>query len=91
MISCLSPLRAVIAAMFLMAGAATALAKLAALPTVLTLVYEWTTGDRPSNLLRALSGLPLGAIVVLMVIAALLQPLSPALAPAVAAAGRRVN
>jgi len=63
----------------------------AALPTMLTLVYEWTTGDRPSNLLRALSGLPLGAIVILMIVAALAGALAPAMTPALAAPGRRVN
>lgn len=33
----------------------------AALPVFATLVYEWTTGDPPSNELRALTGLILGA------------------------------
>ena len=36
----------------------------AAIPTVLTLVYEWTTGAMPANWLRALAGVPLGAAVV---------------------------
>jgi hypothetical protein len=39
----------------------------AALPTVLTLGYEWTTGDAPSNVVRAVSGAPLGAAVALTV------------------------
>ena len=33
----------------------------AAVPTAATLVYEWTTGDMPSNMIRALAGAPLGA------------------------------
>jgi uncharacterized membrane protein len=34
---------------------------LAALPTASTLLYEWATSHTPSNVLRAVSGLPLGA------------------------------
>ena len=34
-----------------------------ALPTLATLVYEWTTGQTPDNWVRASSGLPLGATV----------------------------
>lgn len=41
---------------------------LAVLPTVATLVYEWTTGHMPSNAVRALAGLPLGAAVSWIVI-----------------------
>jgi hypothetical protein len=41
---------------------------LAALPTVVTLAYEWTTGHMPSNTVRALAGLPLGAAVSWIVI-----------------------
>jgi uncharacterized membrane protein len=33
----------------------------AALPTIATLAFEWTTGITPSNGLRALAGAPLGA------------------------------
>jgi uncharacterized membrane protein len=33
----------------------------AALPTALTLIYEWTTGDTPANAIRAAAGFPLGA------------------------------
>ena len=36
---------------------------LAFLPTAATLVFEWTTGITPSNWIRALAGLPLGAAV----------------------------
>jgi hypothetical protein len=36
---------------------------LAVLPTAATLVYEWTTGDTPGNVLRALAGAPIGAAV----------------------------
>src|SRR5436309_2976569 len=41
------------------AGAAMA----AALPTVATLLFEWSTGSTPSNTVRALAGFPLGAAV----------------------------
>jgi hypothetical protein len=34
---------------------------MAALPALATLLYEWTTGVTPSNELRALTGLILGA------------------------------
>jgi hypothetical protein len=61
----------------------------AAVPTALTLVYEWTTGDRPSNMIRALSGAPLGAAIVLILAAALLVVV-PAV-PAAAPVARRVN
>jgi uncharacterized membrane protein len=44
---------------------------LAALPTAVTLVYEWTTGDTPSNAIRALAGALLGAAVALIVVRAL--------------------
>ena len=44
---------------------------LAALPTAVTLLYEWTTGDTPSNVIRALAGAPLGAAVALVVVEAL--------------------
>src|SRR5262249_7271229 len=32
-------------------------------PSLLTLVYEWTTGDMPSNWTRAAAGFPMGAVV----------------------------
>lgn len=35
----------------------------AALPTVATLVYEWTTGHVPSNGIRFAAGFPIGAVV----------------------------
>ncbi|MGE5244597.1 MAG: DUF2085 domain-containing protein [Betaproteobacteria bacterium] len=44
---------------------------LAAVPTAATLVYEWTTGIMPSNVLRAGSGLLLGAAVAVLVIGSL--------------------
>jgi hypothetical protein len=43
----------------------------AALPTAVTLVYEWTTGDTPWNAIRALAGAPLGAAVAFVVVEAL--------------------
>jgi hypothetical protein len=42
----------------------------AALPGALTLVYEWTTGQTPSNLIRAASGIPIGAVVAWLVVGA---------------------
>jgi uncharacterized membrane protein len=36
---------------------------LAVVPTAITLAYEWTTGDMPSNGVRFAAGLPLGAVV----------------------------
>ncbi len=36
---------------------------LALVPTAVTLVYEWTTGDMPSHWVRAGAGVPLGAAV----------------------------
>jgi uncharacterized membrane protein len=36
---------------------------LAAVPTLATLAYEWTTGHVPSNLTRAMAGVPLGGVV----------------------------
>jgi uncharacterized membrane protein len=36
---------------------------LAALPAILTLVYEWTTGQTPANWIRAAAGVPIGVVV----------------------------
>src|SRR5579864_3681190 len=52
----------------------TALALLASLPTILTLVYEWTTGVTPSNAVRAAAGFLLGATLSWLVVANLDQP-----------------
>ncbi len=41
----------------------------AALPTLLTLTYEWTTGHMPANWVRAAAGFPLGAIVAWVLVA----------------------
>ena len=43
---------------------------LAALPTLATLAYEWSTGTPPSNTIRALAGVPLGAAVAAVILAA---------------------
>jgi len=40
----------------------------AAVPAVLTLVYEWASGDMPSNGIRAASGVPMGAVVSWMIL-----------------------
>jgi uncharacterized membrane protein len=44
---------------------------MAALPTIATLAYEWSTGIMPSNLLRAITGVVLGAAVALIILSAL--------------------
>ena len=36
---------------------------LSALPMFATLVFEWTTGEAPGNMVRAATGVPLGATV----------------------------
>src|SRR5262245_34943764 len=41
-----------------------------ATPTALTLIYEWSTGNMPGHWIRAAAGFPLGAIVMLIVLAA---------------------
>lgn len=38
-----------------------------AVPALATLIYEWTTGSAPTNLVRALSGVPIGAAVAWLV------------------------
>jgi uncharacterized membrane protein len=43
---------------------------IAALPTLLTLVYEWTTGHRPPNGVRFAAGVPIGVAVAWLVRAA---------------------
>lgn len=43
----------------------------AALPLVLSLVYEWTTGDVPSNAVRAATGALLGGTVAFVVLDAI--------------------
>ena len=52
-------------------GRVRALLAVAALPTAITLVYEWTTGDTPSNAIRALAGAPLGAAVAFVIVRSL--------------------
>ena len=42
----------------------------AAAPTAATLVFEWTTGVTPSNAMRALAGMPLGAAVAVVIVGA---------------------
>jgi uncharacterized membrane protein len=42
----------------------------AILPTIVTLVYEWITGDTPSNAVRAVAGAPLGAAAAFVVMSA---------------------
>ncbi len=41
---------------------------IAALPTLLTLVYEWTTGRAPANWIRFAAGAPIGVAVAWLVI-----------------------
>ena len=42
----------------------------AALPTLVTLIFEWVGGGTPSNAVRALAGLPIGAAIAWMVLRA---------------------
>jgi uncharacterized membrane protein len=41
---------------------------LAAVPTLVSLVDEWTTGETPANWIRAVAALPLGAAVATLVV-----------------------
>lgn len=43
---------------------------LGAAPTAVTLIYEWSSGNMPGHWIRAAAGFPLGAIVMLIVLAA---------------------
>jgi len=43
---------------------------IAAAPTVVTLLYEWSTGDMPSHAMRAAAGVPIGLVVAWLVVAA---------------------
>jgi uncharacterized membrane protein len=47
-----------------------AMLALAVTPTLITLVYEWTTGDMPAHALRAAAGVPVGLVVAWLVVAA---------------------
>ena len=40
----------------------------AAVPTVATLLYEWTTGLMPANWIRAAAGVPIGVVVAWIVL-----------------------
>ena len=44
---------------------------IAALPMAASIVYEWSTGDVPSNLARAATGIILGAAVTYVILAAI--------------------
>jgi hypothetical protein len=55
---------------------------MAAAPTAATLLYEWTTGVMPSNVIRALAGVLLGAAIAGVVVDGLAPPCAP---------GRKVN
>lgn len=50
------------------AGRWRALLAAAALPVLLSLLYEWSTGHMPSHWVRAATGAPLGAMVAWMVV-----------------------
>jgi uncharacterized membrane protein len=45
----------------------------AAVPTALTLAFEWTTGITPSNTIRFLAGAPIGAAIAWLVVPALAE------------------
>ena len=40
---------------------------IAVMPSITTLAYEWTTGQTPSNWIRAAAGAPIGGVVALIV------------------------
>jgi uncharacterized membrane protein len=44
-------------------GAVRRILAVAAVPTAVTLIYQWTTDDTPANWVRALAGAPIGAAV----------------------------
>ena len=48
----------------------------AALPTIATLAYEWISGDTPGNGIRAMAGVPLGAIIAWLVVRQAHAPLA---------------
>ena len=39
-------------------------------PTIVSLAYEWTTGDTPSHAIRAAAGVPIGVVVAWLIVAA---------------------
>ena len=47
-----------------------AILALAVTPTLVTLVYEWTTGDMPAHAIRAAAGVAIGLVVAWLVVAA---------------------
>jgi uncharacterized membrane protein len=47
----------------------------AAAPAALTLVYEWTTGTMPSNVIRAFTGVLLGAATMWIIVDAMEEPI----------------
>jgi uncharacterized membrane protein len=51
-------------------AAARATLALAALPSLATLFYEWTTGAMPSHALRFAAGIPIGVVVAWLVVSA---------------------
>jgi uncharacterized membrane protein len=50
---------------------------IAAAPALVTLAYEWTTGRMPANWIRGLSGVPLGAMLAVVVLSAVRPPSRP--------------
>jgi hypothetical protein len=40
----------------------------AVVPTLMTLVFEWTTGDMPTHWIRAAAGVPIGAVAAWLVV-----------------------
>jgi len=62
--------RTVVAQGFSPAKVARVALALAVVPTLLTLVSEWTTGDMPSHAIRAAAGVPIGVVVAWLVVAA---------------------
>ena len=57
-------------ALALAARCARAMLFMTAVPTIVTLAHEWITGAMPSNMIRAVAAVPLGAATALLVLAA---------------------
>jgi uncharacterized membrane protein len=55
---------------FIPATTARRLLALAVLPSLITLVYEWSTGIAPAHMIRAAAGIPIGVVVAWLVVAA---------------------
>jgi hypothetical protein len=60
--------RAVVGRRFSGANASRTALVVAVVPTLATLVYEWTTGDMPAHWIRTVAGVPIGAVAAWLVV-----------------------